>query len=156
MPTKSEQFARIRLIPTLPTINIPCSPSPSASARNSLANSSISCSLALTTAICSPQCGSHYTICGRYARVRPTLTQISKSNKTGSLFSSMYVYWLSSIRLITAHNHPDLSSMPTRAGPFSLLFFLVYSNRVMSSLGPSTLSRNSRSAPARCGKFIVK
>ena len=33
-PTKSEQFARIRLIPTLPTISMPCSPSPSASARN--------------------------------------------------------------------------------------------------------------------------
>jgi hypothetical protein len=49
-PLKSEQFARIRFIPTFPTSSIPCIPSPSASALSNLAIRFRSDALALTTA----------------------------------------------------------------------------------------------------------
>jgi hypothetical protein len=48
------------------------------------------------------------------------------------------------------------SSMPTSAGPISRLFFLTYSNRVMSSPGPSTLSRKPRRAPGSWGNSTRK
>jgi len=48
------------------------------------------------------------------------------------------------------------NSIPTKAGPFSRLFFFTYSNKVMSSLGPNTSSKYLRSAPGLCGNSIIK
>lgn len=45
---------------------------------------------------------------------------------------------------------------PDQCRAVVLVVLFVYSNRVISSCGPSTPSMNSRKAPARCGKLMMK